>query len=49
MSFMRTRLIATLTVALLTAPFLTAAAHASPLDHKCESARTEHKCEDGKR
>ena len=49
MSSMRTRLIATITAALLAAPFLTAAAHASPSDHKCESARTEHKCEDGKK
>lgn len=49
MPSMRTRLIAAMTAALLSAPFLSAAAHASPLDHKCESARTEHKCEDGKR
>ena len=48
MSSMRIRLVATMTVALLAAPFLTAAAHATPSDHKCESARTEHKCKGGK-
>jgi len=48
MSSMRTRMIAAITTALLAAPFLSAAAHASP-DHKCESARTEHKCEEGKK
>lgn len=49
MTSMRTRLIAAITTALLAAPFLSAAAHASPPDHKCDSVRTEHKCEDGKR
>ncbi len=49
MTSMRTRLIAAITATLLAAHFLSAAAHASPSDHKCDSARTEHKCEDGKR
>jgi hypothetical protein len=49
MPSMRTRLIAAMTAVLLAAPFLSAAAQASPLDRKCDSARTEHKCEDGKR
>ena len=48
MSSMRTRLVAAMTAALLAAPFLSAAAHASPSDHKCESARIERKCEGGK-
>jgi hypothetical protein len=34
-----------MTAAILAAPFLSAAAHASPSDHKCDSVRTEHKCE----
>ena len=49
MPFMRIRLIAAMTAALLSAPFLSAAAQASPPDHKCDSVRTEVKCEDGRR
>ena len=49
MTSMRTRLIAAITATLLAAPFLSAAAHASPPDNKCDSVRTEHKCEDGRR
>ena len=45
---MRTRLVAAMTAALLAAPFLSAAAHASSSDHKCDSVRTERKCKDGK-
>ena len=42
---MRTRLLATLTAAILAAPFLTAAAQASPPNHKCpHAAGAEHKC-----
>jgi hypothetical protein len=45
MSGMRTRLLAAMTAAILTAPFLTAAAHAASPEHKCPNAvGAEHKC-----
>ena len=45
---MRTRLVAAMTVAVLAAPFLSAAANASPPDHKCPNAvGAEHKCGKG--
>ena len=41
---MRTRIVAAMTAALLAAPFVTAAAQASP-SHKCPNAvAVEHKC-----
>jgi hypothetical protein len=50
---MRTRLLAAMTAAAMTAavvvvPFLSAAAHASPPEHKCDQLlSTEHKCGKG--
>ena len=46
---MRTRVVAAITATILVAPFLSAAAHASPPQHKCEKrVSIGHKCKGDK-